>query len=449
MIILNDNFKAIAKKINKNGGRLYLVGGAVRDIILGKEPHDMDFCVTGIEAIEFSKLFNAPRVQGKSFPVFVLNGCEFALARKEKKNGVKHTDFEIISDKSITIEEDLARRDLTINSMAIDVLTNEIIDPYGGIQDVKNGLLRMTTQAYIEDPLRVYRTARFSATLCFEVEKNTIEVMKKMKDDLFNLSAERVCTEFRKALKGKKTSLFFETLRKADLLGVHFKELANLIGVEQPQEFHPEGDAYVHTLQVLDKACKETNNIFMYYPTLTELNQKLVLAKNRHKTLKIGRINNRILLQKELIRFCALVHDFGKGLTPREEWPHHYDHEKRGVEAVEQFCKRLKMSNKFQKAGKLISQIHMKAGIYDKLKTSTKIKMFMDIDNSKSISFEGVEIIAKCDSKREIKFAKTARRIMKYGMTNDIIEKCTNDEGKFDYIKAKEMVLQERIKHFK
>ena len=156
---------------------IYLVGGAVRDMALGKEPHDMDFCVTGITAEEFCKLFGAARVQGKSFPVFIVDGYEIALARIEKKIGVGHTEFQIETDTSITIEQDLARRDLTINSIAIDILTGKNIDPYGGLNDLKNGILRMTTSAYKEDPLRVYRTARFAAQLGFDVDEKTIKTM--------------------------------------------------------------------------------------------------------------------------------------------------------------------------------------------------------------------------------------------------------------------------------
>lgn len=393
---------------------MYLVGGAVRDLLCGSPSHDMDFCVTGISLQKFKKLFPEAVMQGKDFPVFIVNGFEIALARKERKMGEKHTDFEITSNRSIAIEEDLARRDLTINSMAIDILTDELMDPFGGIEDLKNKILRMTTKSYEEDPLRVYRTARFAASLGFEVEQNTLKMMEKMKSKLIYLSPERVCAEFRRALVSDNPSEFFKVLRKANILDVHFKEIANLIGVEQPILYHPEGDGYNHVLEVLDKATKLTQS------------------------------SN----EKELIRFCALVHDFGKSATPREEWPHHYGHEEAGVPIVQAFCHRLKMPKVYEKAGILTSKLHMKAGRYEFLNPSTKVKMFTEIEKSRSLSYEGLEIIASCDSKKEIHFAKTARKMMKIGMTPEIKERCTKN-GEFDYEKAKQMVMQKRIEALK
>lgn len=415
-MIFDSEIIEIAKKIADNGGRLYLVGGAVRDLQMNKEAHDMDFCVTGLSAEAFNMLFNVSRVQGKAFPVFVLKKCEFALARKEKKIGEKHTDFEICTDKDITIIDDLSRRDLTINSMAIDVITGQLIDPFGGINDLKNKILRMTTDAYVEDPLRVYRTARFAAMLDFEVEANTLKTMEKMKSELDFLSAERVCTEFRKALLSNNPCLFFEILKVANVLDVHFKEIANLIGVEQLVLYHPEGDAYVHTLEVLDRATKVTN----------EIESK----------------------EKELIRFCALVHDFGKAATPKSNWPHHYQHEQLGVSLVRDLCNRIKLPNVFEKAGVLTSRLHMLAGRYETLRPSTKVRLFMDIEKSRSISYEGMEIVAKCDSKKQVNFANIARKVMQYGVTPQIKEKCTVD-GVFDYEKAKQLVMQQRINEIK
>ena len=170
----------IAEIISIAGGRLYLVGGCVRDFILGITAHDRDYCVTGLSSEIFESLFPNAISQGKSFPVYILNGCEFALARKERKTGEKHSDFICDSSPKITIEEDLYRRDLTINSIAIDVLTKEYIDPFGGLKDIKNKIIKHTSSAFIEDPLRVYRVARFAAQLNFKVSSTTIEIMKSM-----------------------------------------------------------------------------------------------------------------------------------------------------------------------------------------------------------------------------------------------------------------------------
>ena len=169
----------IATKIENAGGRLYLVGGAVRDEMMGRKVEDKDYCVTGLSQETFEKLFPKAILRGKDFAVYDINGQEFALARTERKVGEGHKNFEIQTDTNITIEKDLARRDITINSIAKDVLTEEIIDPFGGVVDIKNKIIKMTTEAFAEDPLRVYRVARFAATLEFEVEENTIKEMKK------------------------------------------------------------------------------------------------------------------------------------------------------------------------------------------------------------------------------------------------------------------------------
>ena len=186
----------IAEKIEKSGGRLYMVGGAVRDKFMGIEPKDYDFCVTGMGSEEFSSLFPNAKIRGKSFPVFDLENCEFALARIERKVASGHKGFDIESNKKITIEEDLRRRDVTINSIAIDVLSNDMIDPYNGVQDIKNKILRATSEAFSEDPLRVYRVAKLSARYDFEVEKNTLEMMKNLRDELRTLSTERITAAF-------------------------------------------------------------------------------------------------------------------------------------------------------------------------------------------------------------------------------------------------------------
>ena len=275
----------IANKIKENGGTLYLVGGAIRDEIMNRKIHDEDYCVTGIEKEKFEELFPNAYKRGKSFGVYDIENKEFALARKDKKIGKGHKEFEVQNGKDITIKEDLARRDITINSIAKNVLTEEIIDPYGGIKDIENKVIKATTNSFIEDPLRVYRVARFASELNFEVEENTIEMMGKIKKELKTLSPERVFTEFKKALKSDKPSVFFEVLKKANILDVHFKEIYDLIGQTQPLAYHPEGDSYNHTMIVVDKSAILTDNVET--------------------------------------RFSALVHDIGKGITPKEMLPHH------------------------------------------------------------------------------------------------------------------------------
>jgi len=203
------DIKEIANKIKQEGGRLYLVGGAVRDNILKKQIYDEDYCVTGITGEKFKKIFPEAYIRGKSFEVFDIDGKEFAIARREIKIGKGHKSFEIETGSEITIEEDLKRRDITINSIAQDILTEEIIDPFKGIEDIENKLIKATSSKFKEDPLRVYRVARFAAQLNFEVEKTTIQYMRELKTELKTLSAERVFQELRKAITTRKTVYIF------------------------------------------------------------------------------------------------------------------------------------------------------------------------------------------------------------------------------------------------
>ncbi len=352
----------IAKEIEKAGGKLYLVGGAIRNHLLNLPITDEDYCVTGLTQKEFEQLFPQAKIQGKDFPVYILNGKEFALARKERKSGIGHKQFEILTDKSITIEEDLARRDITINSIAQDVLTKEIIDPFHGREDIQNKIIRKTTGAFAEDPLRVYRVARFASSLDFEVEKNTLNAMTKLKEELKTLSKERVFTELKKALSTNHPSQFFEVLKQANVLEVHFQEVSNLIGKVQPEEHHPEGDSYAHTMIVLDNSVKLTNNL--------------------------------------AIRFSCLVHDLGKGNTPNEILPHHYGHEARGAPLVNQFGNRIGIPKEWLKCGKTACKWHMKAGIFEQMSAKKKVELIENVANS-SLGLEGLKIVVACDKSRE------------------------------------------------
>lgn len=258
----------IAKKINNENGRLYMVGGAVRDKLIKITPKDYDYTVTGISSEKFVSLFPNAKMQGKSFPVFNMENSEFALARKERKVEKGHKGFEFEVGENITIEEDLKRRDITINSIAIDVLTGEIIDPFNGVQDIKNKIIKATSKAFLEDPLRVYRVAKFASRFNFIVEENTLSMMNSLRDELTYLSNSRVYKELYDALLTKKPSIFFNTLRDANVLDVHFKEIYDLIGVEQPILYHPEGDVYNHTMEVLDRCATKTNCAYIRFSAL-------------------------------------------------------------------------------------------------------------------------------------------------------------------------------------
>ena len=325
----------IARIIEQNGGRLYLVGGAVRDSLLNKPIYDEDYCVTGLSKQKFLELFPNSISRGKDFEVFDLEGKEFALARTEKKTGQGHREFEITIGKEITIEEDLKRRDITINSIAKDVITGELIDPFNGREDIKNKTIRATSISFKEDPLRVYRVARFASELGFKVEQNTINMINNLKEELATLSKERVFCEFKKALATKKPSVFFNVLRQANVLNVHFKEIYHLIGSLQPIEHHPEGDSYNHTMVTVDNSAKLTNDL--------------------------------------LVRYACLIHDLGKGLTPKEMYPHHYGHAEKGEEPAINLSNRIGVPKFWKKAGIISCKEHMrrrKVFYYDTRKAS-------------------------------------------------------------------------------
>ena len=403
----------IAKKIRESGGRLYLVGGAVRDEILGKQISDADYCVTGLTGKEFEQLFPETITRGKFFQVYDLYNCEFAMARAEKKKGVGHKEFEITTGKEITIEQDLARRDITINSIAKDVITGEIIDPFNGKKDIENKIIKHTTQAFIEDPLRVYRVARFAATLEFNVYEKTLSLMETIKKELVTLSKERVFVEFKKALSAKKTSIFFNVLRKSNVLDVHFKEISNLIGALQPEKYHPEGDSYNHTMISVDKSSELTDNLE--------------------------------------IKYAVLVHDLGKGLTPKEEYPHHYNHDKNGVQPVQDLSNRIGVPTSWRKCGKFSAKEHMRAEIFKQMRTSKQVDLIEKMDKS-LLGLEGMGIVVICDGSLKNNITLNDIEFIKYGkemlreINGEYIKKKYNIEPG---LKFKEILREERINWLK
>jgi len=403
------NIKQIALKIENTGGRLYLVGGAVRDKLLGIENFDEDYVVVGLTSIEFKELFPEAFSRGKLFEVWDIDGKEFAMARVERKIGTGHKEFEITTGKDITIEEDLKRRDITINAIAEDVLTGKIIDPFGGREDIEKKVIRAVSESFSEDPLRVYRVARFAAKLEFEVEENTLKLMNKLKPELNTLSAERICEELKKALSAKRPSIFFEVLKKADVLQVHFKEIYDLIGKVQPERYHPEGDSYVHTMIVLDEAAKQT--------------------------------------KKLEIRFSALVHDLGKGISPKEMLPHHYGHDKNGVKLVQNLGNRLKLPQSFIKCGKVSAKEHMIGGLFEKLKPSKKVDFIERVSKS-MLGLKGLQIVVNSDRMgREDapNFAQIGKKMLKEIDGEYVIKKYNLKPG----VELKEKLRQERIEWVK
>ena len=396
-----QDIKEIAKKIQSKGGNLYLVGGAVRDEMLGNLKHDEDYSVTGISFKEFKELFPEAIIRGNDFPVFSIDNREFAIARKERKIGLGHNNFNIKTDKKITIEEDLKRRDITINAIAKEVLTDMVIDPYNGIEDLKNGIIRAVSYHFSEDPLRVYRVARFASQFNFRVEETTIKMMKVLKNELSSLSVERVYNELSKALLTNKPSVFFDVLKNAKVLEIHFKEIYDLINAKQPIEYHPEGDTYNHTMIVLDKVA--------------------------NKTIEFD--NNR----KLELRFSALVHDLGKGTTSKKEYPHHIKHEERGAELVKIIGKRLKLPTRLIKCGQTSCLEHMRGGIFYKMTISKKVSFIERINNT-ILGLDGLQIIVDADNMSEDinknQFATIGHEIIKCINGNQVMQKYKITEGR-------------------
>lgn len=324
--------------------KTYLVGGAVRDMLMGLEPKDHDYVVVGSTPEQM--LADGYEQVGADFPVFLKDDAEYALARRETKTGKGYTGFTSEFGVDVTLEQDLGRRDLTINSMAYDVSGYVgYIDPFNGQADLENRVLRHTSNAFSEDPVRVLRLARFRARLGAEwtVAPETVKLVSQMakKGVLNELTAERVWKELSRALMEPHARLFFDTLLECDALHVIFPEVYRLKSALESRVHHPEGDAYEHIMLVLTQA-----------------------------------VRNGYDLET---RFACLVHDFGKGVTPLDQLPKHYGHEDYGVPVVEAFCNRLTVPAKMRDRAVKVTKYHMYMHLLDEIKSRTLVKMFMDM----------------------------------------------------------------------
>ncbi|WP_045224014.1 multifunctional CCA addition/repair protein [Methyloterricola oryzae] len=304
--------------------QIFLVGGAVRDRLLGLPVKERDWVVVGSTPEQMQQL--GYRSVGRDFPVFLHPETreEYALARTERKTAPGYRGFDVDALPAVTLEQDLMRRDLTINAMALDS-EDAIIDPYGGQRDLEQRLLRHVSPAFAEDPVRVLRVARFAARyahLGFSVAHETLELMRAMAEsgEVDALVAERVWAELVKALGERTPTAFFEVLREAGAMPHLFPELEALFGVPQPPGPHPEIDTGVHTLLVLEQATR--------------------------------------LSPSPRVRFAALVHDLGKALTPPESWPRHHGHEKRGLAPLDALCERLKAPKDYRRLASQVMQYH-------------------------------------------------------------------------------------------
>lgn len=325
---------------------IYMVGGAIRDELLGLPVYDHDWVVTG--ATPEQMLAQRYRQVGRDFPVFLHpdSGEEYALARTERKTGPGYHGFVVNSAPDVTLDQDLARRDLTINAMARDA-AGHLIDPYGGRADLENRLLRHVSPAFTEDPLRVLRVARFAArfdALGFRIAAETQQLMTDMVagGELTSLVAERVWQECQRALAGPRPVRFFRVLRECGALAVLLPEVDRLFGVPQPAKYHPEIDSGEHTLMVLEQA-------------------ELISSESR-------------------VRFAALVHDVGKGTTPASQWPRHIGHEQRGVKLIRELSRRLKVPNDHRDLAMLVAKYHGLCHRALELKPATALKLLEDLD---------------------------------------------------------------------
>lgn len=330
---------------------VYLVGGAVRDQLLNLPVKDRDWVIVGATPQTLIDL--GYQQVGKDFPVFLhpQSKEEYALARTERKSGQGYTGFICDFSADIPLEQDLIRRDLTINAMAQDLQGN-LYDPYHGADDLRQRILRHVSPAFVEDPLRVLRVARFAARyhhLGFTIAPETLQLMQTLtqQGELQHLTAERVWAETEKALNEKNPEIYFETLRQVGALAVLFPELDALYGVPNPAKYHPEIDSFVHTMMVLQQA-----------------------------TL----LSEQVDCHKSAVRFAAICHDLGKAKTPQSNWPHHHGHEKLGIVPTRNLCKRLKVPSYYQQLAELTCEYHTHIHKIVELRPETVVKLFNTFD---------------------------------------------------------------------
>lgn len=343
--------------------KTYLVGGAVRDALMGKEPKDRDYVVVGSTPEE---MLAAGFTQvGADFPVFLhpVTGDEYALARTERKVGKGYNGFKTDSSPTVTLKEDLARRDLTVNAMALPadgawrygksdwdgtVSTVDLVDPFNGLADLRRGVLRhVTDEGFVEDPVRVLRGARFMARFGpdWTVADETLHLMRKMvaRGMLDELTPERVWKEMSRALTEAHPRLFFDTLRDVDALPVLFPEIHRLTECKEHPKWHPEGDSYEHTMLVLTQAA-------LQFPGDLEA------------------------------AFCALVHDFGKGAIPDEEHPRFLGHDAKGVPLVDEFSNKWTVPADLRETAKVATRYHMRGHLFTTMTPKAYVKMFVTMD---------------------------------------------------------------------
>lgn len=346
--------------------KTYLVGGAVRDSLLGLNSKDKDWVVVGSDPEEM--LQNGFTQVGQDFPVFLHPKTheEYALARTERKSGHGYQGFSFDTSKSVSLEEDLIRRDLSINAMAI-AEDGTLIDPYGGQQDLEKKILRHVSPAFTEDPLRILRVARFYARfhhLGFSIAPETLAFMKEMvkEGEANHLVAERVWQETERALGENSPWVYFSTLREVGCLQIVFPEIDKLFGIPQPEKYHPEVDCGIHALMSLEQAS--------------------------------------LLSQSKLVRFASLVHDLGKACTIPEQWPKHHGHERLGIKPIKDLCSRNRIPNDYRDLACLTSEFHTHIHKAFELRSETVLKTLKRCDAFRRPErFKDILLCSKADSR--------------------------------------------------
>ena len=326
--------------------QIYKVGGAVRDRLLGRTVSEVDWVVVGASAEQMLELGYRP--VGADFPVFLhpQTGEEYALARTERKSGRGYGGFTFHASPDVTLEQDLIRRDLTVNAMAEDDQGN-LIDPNNGQQDLEARILRHVSPAFAEDPLRVLRVARFAARyapLGFSVAPETLMLMRQLAEsgELAHLTAERSWKEISRALMEPRPDVFVQVLRDCGALAALLPEVDDLFGVPQPQAHHPEIDTGVHVLSVL-RQCAEHD-------------------------------------QPLNVRWASLLHDVGKGLTPEDEWPRHIAHEQKGLRLIQAINERCKAPRDCAELAMLVGEFHTHGHRALELRPSTLLELLQRFD---------------------------------------------------------------------
>lgn len=348
------------QRIHEAGGKAYIAGGWPRDRLREKTPQDKDYVVSGLTEETFCGLFPDAFKAGNAFPVYRMRidgvYCDVAFARSEVKTGHGYRGFSVLFAPETAIRDDLLRRDTTINSMAISLQTGALIDPHGGARDIAGGIIRATSEHFLDDPVRALRAARQAAQFGFRIEAGTLAMMRACRDEIRAEPKERLFKELALALASEKPSVFFAALSSAGILDAAYPQVAALIGKVQPEAYHPEGDAFTHTMMALDRAAAMTNR--------TE------------------------------VRFAVLAHDLGKGTTPKEILPHHFGHEERGLEALREWNRQVTLPRLWLACANFAVREHMRACTI--ARTGKIVDLIVRLSHH-SIGFDGFAVVMQAD----------------------------------------------------